>query len=332
MTEKPDRFSEKRMQEAFSAVVLFNGPLQFRISDVFAAGEKEFPELIRPHPDLASAMDDPLYDTAAKIPMAPMMLADECSASVVNIFSLTGGRFPDAQDTAIRSAITFPEAQQAWDDHKSYLYISAGGPNADLVDRFRAAQLTSAVAALFASDPTCVGVLFPTGDVIVSPQEWQQAARIAAEGYWPLAQWISFRLSGQKLANGVHFGCQSIGMAAFNGFESHFAMAPVEPAEAASYAYSVCHMLLDGGSAFMDSDTMGVENSDEQIRIRLLQEGAKVQTDTWVLLHPQSPIDEKSVFGERSGQPPPPGTDNSRPPQEGFFQSLLHERLNRKLH
>ena len=112
-------------------------------------------------------------------------------------------------------------------------------------------------------------------------------------------------------------------MAAFNGQEVSFAAAAVNPVYAGSYVQGAIYLLLSGGNGFTDGDTMGVENGDERIRIRFLEEGPNAQTDSWVLIHPSSKLDEMAMFGERANPPPPPGVDNSRRPREDFMDELL---------
>ena len=112
-------------------------------------------------------------------------------------------------------------------------------------------------------------------------------------------------------------------MAAFNGHEVGFASAPVEPAYAVASVQSAMYLLLAGGNRFKDADTIGVEGSDERLRIRFKPEGPQVQTDSWILLHPSSSIDELAVFGERKTPPPPPGLENEIRPQEDYMDRLL---------
>ena len=335
MAEAAERLSDKRLEESFAAVVLFSEPLQFKMSDVIEAGQEDFPDLIRPDASgmskaIDDALGDPLHDTAQKVPMALMSLDDGNGGTVrVHIFSLTGGRYPDDHTHSIRRAITFPGAQNAWDQHQAYLYISAQIEGTSLVDRFRSAQLTSAVASLFAGDPTALAVIFTTGDVFSEPEAFCKAARQAADGSWPFEQWISFQLTGDMVDDVPHHGCLSWGMSAFNAHEIYLAPAPVDLPSTQRLAVGTAFMLLEGGSQFHDSDTIGLEGTDEKIRIRLQAEGPESRTDTWVLIHPQSSMDEMAVFGKRSRQPAPPGVDNNAPPvKSGFFQRLLGKKTH----
>jgi len=335
VAEAAERLGDKRLEEAFAAVVLFSEPLQFRMSDVMEAAQEDYPDLIRPETGgmgkvINDALGDPLHDTAEKVPLALMSLEGSDGEAVrVHIFSMTGGRYPEDHTGAIRRAIAFPEAQKAWDQHQAYLYISVHSKGTSLVDRFRAAQLTSAVASLFAGDPTALAVIFVTGDVFCEPGAFCKGARQAADGSWPLEQWISFQLTRDMIGDVPYIGCRSWGMAAFNGHELHFAPAPVDLSTAHSLCRAPAFMLLEAGSQFHDSDTMGLEGTDQKIRIRLQPEGPEVRTDTWVLIHPQSSMDERAVFGERTREPAPPGVDNTAPrPKPGFFQRMLGKKTH----
>ena len=116
-------------------------------------------------------------------------------------------------------------------------------------------------------------------------------------------------------------------MAAFNGHEVQFVWAPLEPADVVKWCWSSLWQQLEAGHEYQDSDTLGMEDDDVQVRLRHVKEGSlsegTPQTDAWFLIHPENSINDTEVFGEWSRQPPPPGVDNSVMKPKGFLSRIL---------
>lgn len=322
MAEK-QRYSEKRLKDGFTAMLLLRAPLSFRLGELVAAIEAEFPRLGK----WQSLMGDRAIRTDDVVTMAPLAPLD--GGGWVNLIGSKVERAPlDHYRSAVSRARGFPGAEAALRDHTHYLSVSANSKDQSLAERYRAARLVTCVAAVLAEDPDCLGVLFPSGDVIASPQAWRAGASEAHDDKWPLAIWTSMELTvfQNTTTNRREVACGAVGMAAFNGHEVCFPSAPVEPLYAAKYVFCAMAIILERGHVFRDSDTIGVENGDERLRIRLLKEGEQAQTDTWVIIHPNSSLNELAMFGDRPLPPAPPGHDNRIFGDDQFMQKLLWKK------
>lgn len=318
------RYSEKRLEDSFSVNVLFSEPLQFRQADVIAAIKEEFPSL----GDWHDVPDSAIHDTGLVV-VAALIGGGSADLKWVSLTAMPGPFPKDGHyDNAINRALGFKGGREAFNAHTSVLTITVKSKGPDLVSRFKAARLATCVSAVFAGDPTCLGVMFPSGDVFSSPEDWRKAAQNAVADEWPVTSWISYEI--RQYAPAAPGGkpqstCGSVGVAAFNGHEVSFAAAPVVPGYAAEKVIGAVTLLLACGNTFVDSDTIGDENGDERIRIRFMEEGPDWQTDSWVLIHPDSSIDEFAVFGERSRPPAPTGVDNRIHAREDHMKGLLQK-------
>ena len=123
----------------------------------------------------------------------------------------------------------------------------------------------------------------------------------------------------------VPVSAQSIGVAAFTGYELIMPVVPLPPGEVVQWVYAGTRMVLERGHEFRDSNTMGIEGDDLKIRIRHVPEGKHgAQTDMWALLHPKSKVDEIKMFGPRTGMPPPPGFNNEFRGDEDSLRKRLY--------
>ena len=316
------RYSEKRLEDSFDVFLLFSEPFQFRVPDVIDAIEEEFPGL----GEWFNPLDDKIHDTGDVV-MGFFKNEAEPSEGMISFFSTPGSLPKDGHhDDAINRAFAFDGAWDAWNAHTSHLTLSIKSEGTDLASRFKAARMVTCAAAVLAADPTCVGIMFPSGDVFASPEHWRSGAKEAAANQWPMMAWFSYQVTHfapPEPDGAQQVSCGAIGMAAFNGHEVAFAAASVKPTYAVSYVHHAMYLLLAGGNRFRDGDTLGLEGGDERLRIRYMEEGPDAQTDSWILLHPSCAIDEIAMFGERANPPPPPGLDNSRMPKEGFMNELL---------
>lgn len=316
------RYSEKRLEDSFDVFLLFSEPFQFRVPDVIDAMEEEFPGL----GEWFNPLDDKIHDTGDVV-MGFFKNEADPSEGMISFFSTPGSLPKDGHyDDAINRAFAFDGAWDAWNAHTSHLTLSIKSEDADLASRFKAARMVTCAAAVLAADPTCVGIMFPSGDVFASPEHWRNGAKEASANQWPMMAWFSYQVTHfapPEPDGAQQVSCGAIGMAAFNGHEVALAAASVKPACAVSYVHHAMYLLLAGGNRFRDGDTLGLEGGDERLRIRFKEEGPDTQTDSWILLHPSCVIDEMAAFGERANPPPPPGIDNSQMPKDGFMDELL---------
>ena len=320
MTE-PQRYSEKRLADGFDAHLLLTSPLSFTTTQFLEAMAVEFPGVA----DDAFIDIGTRFDTSESVSLAMFApMGGDYGPMLMNCQK--GARAPiDHYETAIQRAYGFKGARRALEKHTHYISISANSKGADLASRFRAARLVTCAAAVLAEDPGCLGVLFPAGDVLADPKAWRKGARQALKDEFPLDIWATFQVNPYQdpKSGKTFYSCGSVGVAAFNGHEIAFPAAPVQPLYAIKNVYCAAKIMLERGNEFRDSDTIGVENGDERLRIRFLPEGDNAQTDTWVILHPKCVVDEIEMFGERSRPPAPAGVDNRNFGEDNFMQKLL---------
>lgn len=328
---EPARYSEKRLKDDFTAYLLFDEPLEFATREVLDAVAEDFPHM---EGWRESPIDPfPVKNTAEPvIGMIDHPGADPTRRAGTRTMILTGmpGSIGVDLEHQLALAYGFPEAREAVARHRSYLSVSLAATGTDLAARFVAARDLTCLTAVFAALPICSAVYFPNGDVIARPDQWVKAAKMAALDEWPLEQWMAYGFAFRQAEDGRRLvSCASIGMAAFNGYEIGFAQAPIEPAEAYGWVQRAVWLQLAGGNVFHDGDTTGVEGDDLKVRIRHCAEGREIapgergQTDRWILIHPESPHDDRKIFGERPRQALPPGMTNEIKPQKGFLSRLL---------
>lgn len=309
-----ERYSDQRVKEDFTCYVLLSEPLQADISEILAAMREDFPSLNWPAPVFPGAAGP--FDTQDG---TSVVWGDDIKMSLI----AGSGRCNVAFD--FDKSPFFPEASQAVARHRSYLSISAGSDSTDLADRFRAARRMTCFAALFAKLPIATAVYLANSDGLISPAHWVKAADTALNDDFPFDQWISFPFTRYAADDDgpPPVTCNTIGMAAFNGHEILIPQARCAPNEAVSLAFGAAWLLLVSGNQFVDSNTFGIEDEPARARMRFLPEGPRAQTDTWVMLDKSCRLDEHALFGERTGQPPPEGYDNSVQPRPDYLKQLL---------
>ncbi|MEL6169878.1 MAG: hypothetical protein AAFR35_14410 [Pseudomonadota bacterium] len=313
MTETAERYSETRIKDSFTAYVLFSEPLRGTISEVMAAVSDDYPGL-----DWSSEqLGQDVFDTRGvtlSTDLSGMSRSDLTPRGRTSFIGSPGRCEIDWAPIIGKARFIFPDAQAAVDRHTDYLSVSVDSPSGDtsIAARFDAARRVTCIAAVLAKLPTALGVYFPNGDTLVTPENWVKAAETAMKGEVPLEAWVTFFLAFfDAPPEPLPVTVSTVGVAAFTGHEIVLPKARLEPVEAVKYVYGAGYLLLQAGHEFVDSDTLGVEGGAEKLRIRHVQEGRfEAQTDQWVLIHPSSGIDDVEMFGERSRKPPPPGTAN----------------------
>lgn len=318
-----DSNSERQLNADFTVSLLFSEPFTLSMTDVVDAVVEDYPHMT----GWAKANWDPME--VKKVGDVVLgVLEKEGEQRNMRMSGYPGSVQTDFEPY-LSVAHEFKGAREAVSKHRTHLTISITSDGADLASRFVAIRDLNCITAVFAKLPVCLAVFYENAGVIASPGAWVRAAETAVKDEWPLLTWLSLFVSADKLINKTSFStCLTKGMAAFNGHEIVLASAPVPLAKAATFTVSAAWMLLAGGNTFRDSDTIGLEGSDEIYRLRLVKEGEKnSDTNAWVLLHPNSSVDEVKQFGARSRTSPPPGSKKLLMAQKkGFLSRILRRR------
>ena len=290
------RYSDACLTDNIHAVVFFDTAVQFSLDEVVAALNEKHGEIGW---SLGSS-DSVEIDTAA-----PVLAALHCRAHRTNCevgFSSVPGRMQGDLSVPVKRSTLFTGAEAAVEFHQSYLCITANSTAPAKADRFVAAAIVTCVSALFAANPNCLGIYFPSADLISSPEQWRRAASVAALGEWPLESWVSFHISRVHNSEAAppEYSCGSIGLVSFTGHEVSFPLAPVTPPLAAKQVYGACYLLLKNADPFKDGEFIAInaEDDDRHLLLRHLDEGAfGAQSDTWMLIHPDSSLAKDTHFG-----------------------------------
>jgi hypothetical protein len=309
--DKAQRYSEKRLKDAFTAYVLFAEPLTFRPSEILAAVREDYPGLAWTD---TLQLDMPI--TVGQVGLGVLFPDAEAGNEprMAHFSSFPGLLGVDLAHQFHASRLTFPDAPAAVARHRCYLSITVPSVDDSLAARFDAARRVACLAAVFARLSTCVAVYFPSSDQIVRPADWVDAAAQAMRAELPVPVWVSIYVNAMPDGRTpVPVTVGTIGLAAFNGHEVVVPKARIQPGDAAKWVFGAAKMLVERDHVFHDSDTLGMEEGGEKLRIRHCPEGkADSQTDAWILIHPSSTLDEMAVFGPHSRPPAPPGVDNRR--------------------
>jgi hypothetical protein len=316
----PERYSDKRLEDSFTAYVLLSEPIQFPFPEIWEAVREDYPDLA-----WAFALEvAPPFDSS-KISMGTFLGERSADSPVrhalISFLSTPGAMDMDTTIMIQKSRFAFPEAAQAIAAHRSVFSVSVSSVDGTFPARFDAARRMTCLTAIFAKLPSCVAIYFPSADLILPPKSWVAAADMAYKGKFPMMQWINFTVT--ELTEKT-FTANTIGCAAFNGHEVCMPVVRLDPSEAFKHVYAATVMMLEYGHEYRDGDTMGDEEGTLKLRIRHCAEGVHgCQTDTWFLFHPNSVLDELETFGERPRRPPPPGVDNTFRGDEGWLKKSL---------
>ncbi len=303
------RYTDKRLDDPFVAHVFLTEPLTFRPSEILAAVRNDYPGLA-----WTDRLQLDLPITTGQVGLGALLPEGDATAEPnVVLFTSRPGRFDgDLSGVIAASRNTFPAAAEAIARHQTWLTISLRSRDRSLAARYDAARRVTCLAAVFARLPICLAGSFPSSDQIVAPADWVRTAAIAMRAGTPIPVWIAPYANpviseGQRL-----WTVGTIGLAALLGREVVMPNVTITPNEAGMYVASAACLLLERGHTFRDGDTLGLDSGGPVIRVRHAAEGfAGFQTDHWVLIHPDSHIDEMAQFGPRPRQPAPPGVDNT---------------------
>lgn len=310
MTEST-RYSDKRLKGAFYAYVLLSEPVTFNTREVMAAMRAAYPGLT-----WTDKLDMNTNATTGQIVLAPYFCGatDGAEPRMITLTSEPGRCVVQGWDDVLRKSYpVFADGADAVTRHRTFLRITVESHDTTLAARFDAARRMNCLAAAFATLPACTGVYLPGADLIISPKDCIRAAAMAVKGETPIMHWMTLVPAPlPDAARPEGWAVQSVGLAAFTGFEVWMPKARMLPGEAATWVYTAITMIMDRGHVFTDSDTMGLEGDDLRIRLRWMPEGMHgAQTDMWVLFHPTlSTLDDVAAFGPRSRPPAPAGVNN----------------------
>ena len=304
--------------------MLFSEAVQFNTSEIRAALSEDFPTLdIQPGP-MADVLELDC-DTASFI-TAPLMMGDSGKdAFVVTLVRLPGYGTWGFEALAPGQRILVPDLEQRLHRNATYICVSVG-VNADvaITDKFRAARLSSCLAAVFARLPVAVAAYWQNGDHFLTPEQVCDMAKTSMGDDWPVFAWIGLDIHRDPKSG--HFGVLTKGLRSFTGYEISHAAAPLQPGDAAAFTLSAATMAVEYGNRFNDGDTLGAEGQSRQdsYRIRHVPKGTEGSIcDVKLLVHPQSRADHEALAGPILSRPPPPGVDNSVPPRPGFFKRII---------
>ncbi|MGF1501053.1 MAG: hypothetical protein ACFBSD_04480 [Paracoccaceae bacterium] len=318
-------------QEAIFAVyMLLAEPIRFTMRQAMEAAQKANPEFEGwqiPTPD------DWLDTSAPLIAMASDVFTGKTGDAEDRHLTLSLSVLPNGiGDVDVERLIQmnpgFRDARQALEHTESYLHVAilAGKGQTDYADRFEQARLLAQFSAIFAKLPAARAVWFTPADVLMAPEHWIEAAESATAATFPIVRWMRFMPEMITVDGVSQMRVLTDGMSYFDGAEVSFAPAPVSQGDALAGTYQAVWLLLNG-SPFRDGDTFGVEGDAQRLRVRFHPKGRDgASRDTWVIFHPDSPVDDLEQYGARPRPPAPEGTDNTLPADPGFLGRLLRSR------
>ena len=301
---------------SFSVDVLLSEPLHFDLDEIVSAVNEDFP---------SCQIRDPGINPTQSIKTDEVVIAvlEPVDPQDGGMIKLIGAGFPDEEfrnadhTEALWRSGGFGQAEVA--AYKSYIHISVDPVDDTLASRFRAARILSVVSAVFAKLPITLAIYNAWTHHFIRPAQWVEDAATAVKGEWPLTSWVSYRVGWNNApGQAQHAVGFTTGLKAFLPYELHMESAPIKPTDVLQMLYGAAWMPLQGGSVYEDGNTVGVE---EGIRYRLRKRPG--QDDVFVLLHPDSPVDEVAVFGPNPKTPAPMTEPYINRPKKGFMQSLL---------
>lgn len=310
---------------SFDAYILLSEPIQFNTLEIAQALAEDYPSLEATEMFAKGDADGFDCDTDQFV-TAPLMMVDGQDANTVLLVRLPGYGTWDPNGIHPRQMIGCPEIKTALAQNKSYICVSVSTESEALTDRFRAARLSSCVAAVFARLPVALAVYWENGDHFLSPDVVVKMADQAVSGDWPVQEWIGQNLSRNTAYDPPAAQSCTNGLRQFLDYEISFAGAPVGLDEAAQMLWATSTMALAYGNKFEDGHTVGMEGlaPEESYRIRLAPKGFQgSQHDMVVLFHPKAYPDHEEMFGTLDLRPHPDPKQRNVQPNKGFFRRML---------
>lgn len=308
----------------FSAYVLLSEGIRFRTLEIAQALKEDYPSL-----DITGEGDDllPQECNTDEFITAPMLMtAQGADARAVTLIRLPGYGTWDPESIPHRQTLYCPDIAERLRRNRSYICVSVGAKDHSLPETFRAARLCSCVAAIFAKLPIALAAYWEAGDHFLSPEAVISMADAAISDTWPVTQWVGLDVFTSHKGFKNMSGGRTKGLQAFRGFEISHPEAPIPLSETAASLFGTATMCLEYAREYKDGDTIGVEGQsrEDSYRIRFAPKGTQGSVcDTYLIVHPHSPFDHVDMCGPITSQPPPPGTTNDYPAEEGLFRRMM---------
>lgn len=172
---------------------------------------------------------------------------------------------------AAYASLGWSAAKEAIDEHKAHWIVGCVNLPNDHEQALHFAVVTTLVTEAVRRLVEGTGVFWSTGQIMISPETWQQATSSILEKKLPVEDWINlFWTKGDKGT----LGAVTEGARAFFGMEIEFALAPLQPADIAGRLFGLVQYLLVNGAVLKDGDTLG-QNNEETIRVRFKDRGTQ---------------------------------------------------------
>lgn len=315
----------------FDAYVLLSEPLTFTTDEIRTALCEDYPALqIENAPPVVGEM---ACDTAAFV-TAPMIMGQAGEdACLTTLIRLPGYGTWDVAALSERQMRRVPDIDQRMARNASYICISVSAKSNSLTDAFRAARLSSCIAAVFARLPVALAVYWEGADHFLTPEQVISMADEAMDDTWPCMSWLSLDLQSGPAGDAVLSQVTSRGLASFVDYELVHTFAPVPAKEAATTIMSASWMVLQAGHSFCDGDTLGHEGKSKETAYKIRRIPKTVfgsPTDLVAMVHPNSAFDAEKVLGSPISRPAPQGVRAEARAQPGFFKRMMSgaSRLN----
>lgn len=290
------------LEAPFDAFVLLSEPLEFATAEIVEA-------LHADHPFTADWAADPRapaeHDTATRGGCDARFL-DRRSGACMRIASVPG-RLPAEFEAAMARETDRAEARWAIADHRGHLFLSAQSARTDYLHRYVAARALTALLAVFARLPICLGVNFFNANRIAPPAEWLDIADLAASDMVCHTHWYAQNtVLGPDDGHGpTEAEWRSWGLSAFLGYELMLRGRLPDPRAATMMMYGVLERLLRELRPLRDGERVVFAGGGEAVA-RFVPAGRYADIDVWLLLMPTSAIDEERALGPRPSLSPEP--------------------------
>lgn len=178
----------------------------------------------------------------------------------------------EALESALKKSMAWPEARQAYAAHRAsaavICLIEPDGPEQAL----HMAMATSFVAAAVLLETDSFGLMWGTGDIMVSKAGWLDAVQSITRRSLPVADWVSL-LWVKGADDGI--GLVTCGASAFLGREIEMLPSALSPVEIAGKVFNFLHYMLMHNPVINENDTIG-ESAGDRIRVNYRPRGTAV--------------------------------------------------------
>ena len=192
-------------------------------------------------------------------------------------------RFANAAAYAVER---WPDALDEVGRHTAQIVVSNIEPARSFHSAIDAAGTVTLIAGILAERGPSVGVLWPTGQVLHTPDEFSSLADALLGGYPPVDAWITIRAHVDDFASATapKVGVSPLGMSQFCGREIEIESAPVATRQACDRVMAVAADILRNGPELADNSTIRIGESD-LVRVILAERGRFSANQPAILLH-----------------------------------------------